>query len=112
MRTRVSIGMIVSSCLVSTLAFAQPGADDGTGSEAPPPPPAPAPVMAPPPPTAPMQPPQPPPAEESHVDKGILEDANAGRSWISPTALTEPAGTWTFSDFELLLASLQYSPTD
>jgi hypothetical protein len=110
MRTRVSIGMIVSSCLVSTLAFAQPGADDGDGT-APPPPPAPAPVMAPPPPTAPMPPP-PPQEPASTVDKGIEEDANAGRSWVAPTALTEPAGTWSFSDFQLFLVSLAYSPTD
>ena len=46
------------------------------------------------------------------MDKGILDDANAGRSWLSPTALTEPAGTWSFSDFELLLVSLGYSVTD
>jgi hypothetical protein len=62
-----------------------------------------------------MPPPPPqqqPPEPESTVDKGIVEDANAGRSWLSPTALTEPAGTWSFSDFELLMVSLHYSPTD
>lgn len=29
-----------------------------------------------------------------------------------PTALTEPAGTWSFSDYELFLVGLAYSPTD
>jgi hypothetical protein len=29
-----------------------------------------------------------------------------------PTALTDPAGTWTFSDFELLAVGAGYSPTD
>ncbi len=111
MSMRVSIGSIVLSCLVSSIAFAQPGTDDGTGAPPPPPPgdPNAAPVMAPPPPPVqPVQPVEPP----STVDKGIIEDANAGRSWLSPTALTEPAGTWSFSDFELLLVSLHYSPTD
>lgn len=112
MRMRVSIGSIVLSCLVSSVAFAQPGTDDGDGTGAPPPPP-PAPVMAQPPP-GPMPPPPPvQPAEPvSTADKGIVEDANAGRSWVSPTALTEPAGTWSFSDYQLFLATLHYSPTD
>jgi hypothetical protein len=57
-------------------------------------------------------PPPPPPEQASTVDKGILEDANAGRSFLAPTALTEPAGTWSFSDYELFLAGLSYSPTD
>ncbi|MBA3460751.1 MAG: hypothetical protein H0T46_12360 [Deltaproteobacteria bacterium] len=111
MRTRV-IGVAVLSCFVSSLSFAQPGTDGDDGTGAPPPPPPsgdPAPVMAPPPPP----PPGPMPVEPvSTVDKGIVEDANAGRSWLAPTALTEPAGTWSFSDFELFLVSLHYSPTD
>jgi len=115
MRKRV-LGVGVLSCFVSTLSFAQPGAggDDGTGVPPQPPPADPAPVMAQPPPPPPaVLPPAPPPAEPaSNVDKGIVEDANAGRSWLSPTALTEPAGTWSFSDFELLMVSLHYSPTD
>jgi hypothetical protein len=102
---RVNIRVAVLSCLVSSVALAQPAAD---GDGAPPPAgPTAAPVMAPPPSMAP-----PPPPEASHVDQGVIDDANAGRSWLSPTALTEPAGTWSFSDFELLLASISYSPTD
>ncbi len=58
-----------------------------------------------------MPPPAPAPPV-STVDRGIVEDANAGRGWLMPTALTEPAGTWSFSDFELLLVSLGYSVTD
>lgn len=60
----------------------------------------------------PPPPPQPPAEPPSTTDRGIVEDANAGRSWVAPTALTEPAGTWSFSDYQLFLASLQYSPTD
>jgi hypothetical protein len=112
MRTRV-IGVAVLSCLLSSVSFAQPGTDgdDGTGAPPPPPPGDPAPMMAPPP-AAPMQPPPPPVEPESTVDKGIVDDANAGRSWVAPTALTEPAGTWSFSDYELFLATLHYSPSD
>ncbi len=70
--------------------------------------------MAPPPPTAPMPPPPPvvPVEPVSNVDKGIVEDANAGRMWLSPTALTEPAGTWSFSDYDLLVVGLSYAATD
>ena len=56
---------------------------------------------------------QPPPQEtSSEVDLGVVQDANSGRSWLTPTALTEPAGTWSFSDYELLLASIGYAVTD
>ena len=79
----------------------------------------------------PEQPPQPPPSAPSQprpsapqasgdpavpasstVDKGVIEDANSGRSWLMPTALTPPAGTWSFSDFELLAVGVGYSPTN
>lgn len=53
-----------------------------------------------------------PAAPASAIDKGIVDDANAGRSWLMPTALIEPAGTWSFSDFELFMISLGYSVTD
>jgi hypothetical protein len=52
----------------------------------------------------------PPPA--TTVDPGTLEDANAGRNWLSPTALTPPAGTWSFSDYELLVVGASYGVTD
>lgn len=74
----------------------------------PPPPPGPAPSMAPP---VVVAPPAPTP-EVSTVDRGVVEDANAGRSWVIPTALSEPAGTWSFSDYELFLISLGYAVTD
>ncbi|MBX3156272.1 MAG: hypothetical protein KF773_09760 [Deltaproteobacteria bacterium] len=59
----------------------------------------------------PVAPPMPPPASPN-VDKGVLEDANSGRSWLAPTALSAPAGTWSFSDFELFLVSGSYAVTD
>ncbi|MBA3820569.1 MAG: hypothetical protein H0X17_16885 [Deltaproteobacteria bacterium] len=64
-----------------------------------------------------MYTPAPPPpgatvAATSTVDLGVVNDANSGRSWLSPTALTPPAGTWSFSDFELLFVSGAYAVTD
>jgi hypothetical protein len=105
--------------LTASRAFAQ-APDEG----APPPPPAPAPAepMPPPPPptTAPpgmtmtVAPTTPPvPAETpSTVDKGTLEDANAGRIAIMPTALTPPKGTLSFEDWELFLITVTYAVTD
>jgi len=46
------------------------------------------------------------------VDKGVLDDANSGRAWISPTALTPPKGTWSFSDWELFWVGASYAFTD
>lgn len=58
-----------------------------------------------------MQPPlQPPPPRD--FDEGVLEDANAARGWMSPTALTEPGGTWSVSDYELFLVSIGYAIND
>ena len=65
-------------------------------------------VAAPPPPP----PGTPPPAEERDVDEGVVQDANSGRNWLVPTALTPPEGTWSFSDFQLFFASLGYAVTD
>jgi hypothetical protein len=98
---RLSI-VAVSLVWCTSLALAQPG-------EPPPPPPAEAP---PPPPVvvAPATVAVTPPA--TTVDKGTLEDANAGRVAIMPTALTPPAGTWSFEDWELFFVSASYGVTD
>jgi hypothetical protein len=109
----VSLGVLVFGLSV---AHAQPAPDappDGT----PPPPtapsgppgatpaPAPAPAAAP----APIATTAPPP---SNIDSGVLDDANAGRTWVAPTALSAPAGTWSFSDWELLVVGADYAPTN
>jgi hypothetical protein len=89
-------------------------APDAVAPPAPAPAPGPAPVTAPPP-TGPAGPPAGimlPPPPPSNVDQGTLEDANAGRNWIAPTALMDPAGTWSFSDFELFVVGASYAPTD
>ena len=57
-------------------------------------------------------PPAPPAPAPTTVDKGTLDDANAGRAWLSPTALTPPAGTWSFEDFELFLVGVSYAVSD
>lgn len=49
---------------------------------------------------------------ESEIPLGVFEDANSGRAFAAPTALTNPAGTWSFSSTELLLLGLGYSFTD
>jgi hypothetical protein len=60
-----------------------------------------------------LAPPVPDPvAPASPIEAGTLNDANAGRVAIMPTALMPPAGTWAFEDWELFLVSLSYSPTD
>jgi hypothetical protein len=104
MTKRTSV--VVSMLLGASVAQAQPGDPD-----APPPPP-----EGPPSATAPAAPfaPAPPPqiAAVSTVEKGVLEDANSGRGWLMPTALTDPAGTFSFSDFELFLISGGYAVSD
>lgn len=71
--------------------------------EPPPPPPAPPPSLV---------EPAPPAAPASAVDKGTLEDANAGRVAIMPTALTPPKGSFSFEDWELFLVTASYAVTD
>jgi hypothetical protein len=110
-------GLVVVAVLsLAGVSHAQPGAPsqppppppDTGGAPAPPPDQPPPPVMPAPPPVAPMpimQPPPPPPPADPYpgIDRGIIEDANSGRNWFSPTALTPPKGTWSFTDFELLV---------
>ncbi len=64
--------------------------------------------MAPPPPAVAA----PAPEVTTTVDPGTLEDANAGRVAIMPTALTPPKGTFSFEDWELFLISASYAVTD
>lgn len=96
-------------------ATAAPDAADADPSSSEPAPeqgPPPVVLAAPPPPpmmVAPAPPMLPPP---SKVDEGVLEDANSGRNWLTPTALTPPAGTFTISDFELFVLGASYSVTD
>jgi hypothetical protein len=52
------------------------------------------------------------PEVPSTVDLGVVEDANSGRVWLMPTALSAPKGTWSFSDYELFLVSASYAFTD
>jgi hypothetical protein len=84
------------------------------GSEPPPPPPPPSgppattPVLTPPPPAVAA----PAPEATTTVDRGTLEDANAGRVAIMPTALTPPKGTFAFEDKELFFITASYAVTD
>src|SRR4051812_14582999 len=102
---------------LSVLLWAAPTFAQAPGDEPAPPPGPPAePAPPPPPPTvpvvAPIVAPAPPPVVPSTVDPGTLDDANAGRVAVMPTALTPPKGTFSFEDWELFLISASYAPTD
>jgi hypothetical protein len=87
--------LAVASTLVaamSSVAAAQPGGE--------PPPGEPIPALV------------PVPAPAGDVDQGVLEDANSGRAWLAPTALTAPKGSVSFTDSELILVGLTYGVTD
>jgi hypothetical protein len=43
---------------------------------------------------------------------GVAADPNADRGFLLPTAQTQPAGTLTFNDYELVLVGLTYGVTD
>jgi hypothetical protein len=56
-------------------------------------------------------------AEEAEVvgaraEAGLQGDPNIDRAWLSPTAATQPGGTWSFNDWELVLVGLTYGITD
>jgi hypothetical protein len=46
------------------------------------------------------------------VDQGVLDDANATTNLFMPTALTPPAGSFGFHDYELFVIGLSYAPSD
>ena len=109
--------MRLSLLVVSVSLWAAPVLAQAPGDEPAPPPPA-EPAPPPPPPAAPVVAPvvapAPPPVEAvtNIVDRGTLEDANAGRVAIMPTALTPPKGTFSFEDWELFFISASYAPAD
>lgn len=100
MRTLLTV--VLTSMVASASVAAAQVPDPEAAAEAPQPEAAP----EPPPPPAPLAPPAP------TKEPGILEDANAGRSWLVPTALMPPEGTWWVSDFELFFAGAGYAPSD
>ncbi len=55
---------------------------------------------------------EPAPPPPTTVDKGVIDDANSGRAWLGPTALTPPKGSWSFSDWELFWVGASYAFTD
>ncbi|HTE53242.1 MAG TPA: hypothetical protein VK698_20450 [Kofleriaceae bacterium] len=83
------IGLAVALLLRAASAEAQPGATTATIPAAP--------AAA-----------APAPGQEA----GIRDDANSGRTWLSPTALTAPAGTFSIQSTELLMIGASYSFTD
>lgn len=90
MRTS-SVGLVVTILFHASLAVGQPS---GAPSPAPP-------AVQP---TA--------EAAEPHVEAGIRDDAASGRTWLSPTALTPPAGTFSAQSVQILFAGASFSPTD
>ena len=54
-----------------------------------------------------------PAAEQVPVgQQGRLDDANIDRGWFMSTAMTQPAGTIAFNDYELLFMGLTWAPAD
>ena len=45
-------------------------------------------------------------------ERGVMEDANSDRALLMPTALTPPAGTFSFTNYEIFWMTASYSPTD
>ena len=93
-----SLSILASSVCALTIMAATAAAQPGQ----------PAPPEEPPQPSMPVQ----PAPESPNIDQGVLDDANSGRTWLSPTALTPPKGTWTFSNHMLFLVGGSYSVTD
>jgi hypothetical protein len=110
MRTSIALALIFAATSVARAQPAPDGPPPGPGG----PPPGPPGEPVPPPPAGAVPVAQPPAAVVDHpnTDRGVMEDANSGRSWLMPTALTAPAGTWSFSDYELLVVGVGYSITD
>jgi hypothetical protein len=52
----------------------------------------------------------PPPPEGPNP--GLDSDPHIDRVWFSPTAITQPAGSFEFNDWELILLGLTYGVTD
>jgi hypothetical protein len=45
-------------------------------------------------------------------EEGLRGDPNIDRAWLSPTAATQPQGTWSFNDWELVLVGITYGVTN
>jgi hypothetical protein len=86
--TSLPIAITLGLTLTAATAAAQPGAA---------PAPAPDPEAA---------------AVSTTVDPGVIEDVNADRVWLTPTGLTQPKGSWSFNDTELMFLGLTYGVTD
>ena len=59
---------------------------------------------------APPAPEPPPPVEPARA--GLDEDPHIDRVWFSPTAVSQPAGTISFTDWELVLLGMTFGVTD
>lgn len=110
--------LIVSVFLVATLSpfavHAQATGDPLPAAEPAALPPAPTPAAPSPAPQAPPPPPAPAPIALASPVTTHREpqDANIDRTFLLPTAETQPKGSLTFSDYELLLLGLTYAVTD
>ena len=115
------VGLVSVLVSLPAWAHAQPGVEPSSPSPqensdpAVPPPPPPQENSDPaalPPPAATATVAAPPPVITSTKQAGILEDANSGANFITPTALMPPEGTWSFNSTELFFLGASYSFTD
>jgi hypothetical protein len=95
MKNAASTLLVAASLFVS---FASARAQDGYAPPPPPPPQMPPPPMA-------VAAPQP-------LAPGVGEDPNVDRAILLPTAMTQPAGSVTYNNYELLLHGITYGVTD
>ena len=119
MKASLACGLVILG--FTTVASAQPGTPEGEvapsdpveSAPPPPPPPAPAPVA--------VAPPIAAAPRASTVDQGVVDDATSPGAFLFPSALSEPAGTFTaslgfgadtsFKTTELTHLGVSYSPT-
>ncbi|MCE9579467.1 MAG: hypothetical protein K8W52_40465 [Deltaproteobacteria bacterium] len=130
-RTWLSASLLAASVLLATPALAQPADAPADGVLVAPETPAPteqaadaevAPADAPAAPPIAVAPPAPiaapgavamlPPPPPPGPAYAGSDDANSGRAWMMPTALSSKAGTWSFTDYELVLMGASYALTD
>jgi hypothetical protein len=87
-RTSIAAGISTIAVAAAGTAFAQPGT------------------------VAPAAQLEPDVALDTTVDEGVLADVNSDRAWFTPTALTQPKGSWSFHDQELFVVGMTYGITD
>jgi hypothetical protein len=59
-----------------------------------------------------QEPPPPPPPAPVSPSPGLDEDPHIDRVWLTPTAITQPAGSTSFNSYELVFLGITHAFTD